>query len=157
MYILYACFSFIVILLGATETARHTVAVLSSDPLRDVHASAAMLYLASRMRTDASALVMTRLSDQEARAMRASASPKTAIGRGTLRQRLASHAQRLKEIHRALLYGGSDLQLKGSLQRSPQQEALYFGSGCLRDNTSSCYPVRSIPLRRLCSLPFGLP
>lgn len=146
MYILYSCFSFILLLLGATETARHTMAVVSSEPLRDVHASAAMLYLSSRLRTDATALVMTQFSDKEASAFRASAPPTTAIGRETLRVRLTSHATRLKEIHGALLYGGSDLALEGSLDRSPVQEALYFASGCLRANTSSCYPVSAIRL-----------
>lgn len=146
VYLLYAAFLFVVIVLGGMEVARNVMANISSRPLRDVHATASMLYLASRLRLDAASLVDTPYSDAQAAALRLAASPVTAMGRETLRRRLREDAERLKLVHSAVLYGGSPLALDGSVDRSPAQQSLYFGSGCLRLNTTSCFAVRVRPL-----------
>lgn len=100
-------------LLGTTAFSRHTRALASAAPLRDVHASAKVFSLASRMRTLSSAFLIVNASDEEAQALYVAGQAPTALGHQSIRTELLSLNERTVRYHRAILYGDEELGLQG--------------------------------------------
>lgn len=105
-------------------------------------AAAACLYLSARVRNVAQRVVYANSTDSEASALRAMPASTSAFGYQSSQRELKQQAQRLVTLHHAILYGGSSLDLVSALERSRDQESLWFGSGCMRFDQSTCLPVR---------------